>query len=156
MANFRHEQQKEIERLKFEINSLMDRRLKLYSHEFNVLPEAWQKLFDAFIRVSAVTSVIQTHPDLDKMQPAQLLEFLNHAELRDWQKEEIRQATDKTGLHSEYEWQYRLSLAVTATNESLLFLRQNGIFIQDDLKEKFDAASKIISDTIFEFQSNLR
>jgi hypothetical protein len=32
LAHFKHEQQKEMERVRFEINSLMDRRVKLYNN----------------------------------------------------------------------------------------------------------------------------
>jgi hypothetical protein len=41
LAEYKHAQQKEIEQLRFRINSLMDRTTKLHQHEFEVLPEAW-------------------------------------------------------------------------------------------------------------------
>jgi hypothetical protein len=44
LAQYKHAQQKEIEQLRFRINSLMDRTTKLHQHEFDVLPEAWSRL----------------------------------------------------------------------------------------------------------------
>ena|SRR5215207_8611448 len=48
LAAYRPEQQKEIENFKFNINKLMDRATKLHQREFEVLPEIWSKLNDAF------------------------------------------------------------------------------------------------------------
>src|SRR5258706_7575844 len=44
LAAYKHEQQKELEHLKFEINAQMDRATKLHQREFEALPEAWARL----------------------------------------------------------------------------------------------------------------
>jgi len=38
LENFKHEQTKELENLRFEINALMDRTIKLHQNEFKILP----------------------------------------------------------------------------------------------------------------------
>jgi hypothetical protein len=156
MATFKHEQQKELERIKFEINSLMDRRLKLYQREFDILPEAWEKLFRAFALTESVLSKIKTHPNLDKMQHPQLDNFLGKTDLEDWQKDEIRSCVDKTGLYAEYSNLKQISKASDACFDSVMLLKTKGLFIENDLKDEFDAASKLISDSLFEFRMNLQ
>jgi len=41
---FKHEQAKELQRLKVEVESLLSGALKIQDREFAVLPEAWHKL----------------------------------------------------------------------------------------------------------------
>src|SRR4051794_22694874 len=65
LAEYRHAQQKELERLRFKINGLMDRATKLHQKEFEALPEAWGKLADANAIVQAIVSPLQQYPDLD-------------------------------------------------------------------------------------------
>jgi hypothetical protein len=49
LERFRHEQAKEIEHVRHEINSLFSRVSKIHEREFEVLPAAWQKLHESVI-----------------------------------------------------------------------------------------------------------
>jgi hypothetical protein len=62
LASFRHEQRKEIERLRFRINALMDRTAKLHKWEFQVLPEAWGRLNDAFTAICSLHASARSKP----------------------------------------------------------------------------------------------
>src|SRR5690242_14921631 len=44
----KHAHGKELEQLRFRISALLDRATKLHQREFEVLPDAWAKLNDAF------------------------------------------------------------------------------------------------------------
>lgn len=44
LAAYKHEQQKELEQVRFKITALLDRATKLHQREFEVLPEAWSLL----------------------------------------------------------------------------------------------------------------
>lgn len=90
LETFKHEQNQEIERLRFRINALMDRTTKLHQHEFEVLPEVWNKLDIAFAQVRSFTSRLTSYPDLEQMGPAQYAEFLATSAVPEWQKEELR------------------------------------------------------------------
>jgi hypothetical protein len=46
---FKHQQNQEIEHLRFRINTMMDWKVKLHQREFEVLPETWSLLTDAFL-----------------------------------------------------------------------------------------------------------
>ncbi|MBV8766846.1 MAG: hypothetical protein JOZ66_18215, partial [Hyphomicrobiales bacterium] len=72
LAAYKHAQQRELERVKFEVNALMDRTLKLHQKEFDVLPELWGLLVEAHARLIAVTSPLQHFPDLHRMSSDQL------------------------------------------------------------------------------------
>lgn len=44
LETFKHAQNQEMERLRYRINALFDRTTKLHQHEFDVLPEVWEKI----------------------------------------------------------------------------------------------------------------
>jgi hypothetical protein len=67
LAAYKHHQQKELEQLRYTINSLMDRTIKLHQREFEILPEAWAKLADAFASVASIVAGLQRYPDLNRL-----------------------------------------------------------------------------------------
>jgi hypothetical protein len=102
LAVFKHAQAKEIEEVRFRINSIFDRLTKLHQKEFEVLPEAWAGLLDAFSKAEDCLSSYQSYPDLDRMSEAQRNDIIESCALREWQKEEILQAVDKTRRYQEH------------------------------------------------------
>ncbi|HZE55412.1 MAG TPA: hypothetical protein VE111_19335 [Bradyrhizobium sp.] len=99
LAAYKHEQQKELEHLKFSINAQMDRATKLHQKEFEALPEAWARLMHAHGIIMSVVSRLQSLPDLNAMRPDQLEDFLVNSKLAECQREIIRQAPDKTSAY---------------------------------------------------------
>ena len=78
-TKFENIQQREIERLRFEISKLMDRATKLHEREFDVVPEAWGRLVVVRKSVTSLTAPLQYYPDLQAMNDAQFDEFLQAA-----------------------------------------------------------------------------
>jgi hypothetical protein len=109
LASLKHEHQKEIERLRLRINTLMDRTTKLHQREFDVLPEAWSRLNDAFAQTNVVVSPIQRYPDLNRMAEEHINEFLKKTPLQEWEKAELMGQKDKTN------WRYHPLSAGSST-----------------------------------------
>ena len=143
---YKHAQQKELERLKFNINALMDRTTKLHQYEFDVLPQLWGLLNDAFGHSIRLVSRLQTNPDLDRMEPAQLTEFIESCELAQWQKDKLSAMQRKNDEYFKMIFWHKLNKANKAVIEFNNFYVKNGIFIQSDLKTHFDE----IRDMMFE------
>jgi hypothetical protein len=101
LAAYKHVQQKELEQLKFEISSLLDRAVKLHQKEFDVLPEAWGFLTDAFSITRPVGLGDAFAPDIRQMTPEQFDDFLEKTPLATWQKNELRAAPDPTRYYLE-------------------------------------------------------
>src|SRR3981189_966761 len=93
LAAFKHAQQKEIEELRYKISALLDRAVKLHQREFEVLPEAWSRLNDAYGIALSVISPFQQYPDLDGISGNQLEVFLESSSLQKWEQEELRKQT---------------------------------------------------------------
>jgi hypothetical protein len=155
LAAYKHEQQKELEQLRYKINSLMDRTIKLHQREFEVLPEAWAKLADAYSGVRSITLGLQIYPDLNRLNDAQLSEVLKGADLPAWKLDEIKSATDKTSaFQSELKWK-RKNIARDEYYRFNDYLRKNGIFIREDMKTKFVALGDLVHLALIEHELNL-
>ena len=151
LESFKHAQNEEIERLRFRINALMDRTAKLHQHEFEVLPQVWDKLTTDFGKAIRFTSRMQSYPDLDRMNPEELEVFLKNSPLEDWQKNQLR---GPQGSRNEifqnhiFGHQYR-DVQISHWEFHNYFIA-NGIFIQGDLKEKIRLMSNLIYDAFHE------
>lgn len=138
LAQFKHEQALEIQRLRIEIDSTLNGVLKIQEKEFETLPEAWQKLDEANNQVAALVSPFQQYPDLKRMTPEQLEEFLAKTELSETQKDDIRESKDKIGTYEKAIFWHKLYQVRMATSELETYVVRYGIFFPPSLKEKFD------------------
>jgi hypothetical protein len=155
LAAYKHEQQKELEQLRYKINSLMDRTIKLHQREFEVLPDAWAKLADAYASVGSIVLGLQYYPDLNRMNNAQLSEVLEGTDLPVWKQDEVKAAPDKTSaFRSELQWK-RKNVAKDEYYKFNDYLRKNGIFIHEEMKSKFAALNGLIHMALIEHELNL-
>lgn len=133
-----HEQNKEIEQLKSNLTRAFDRVSKLHQREFEVLPEVWAKTNDAYWATRSLVASIQTYPDLNRMQPAQLEEFIVKCELAEWQKDELRASTNMTEYYRDNIYWHRLQGAQNALRAANVTLSKSGIFIRPEIKTNLD------------------
>src|ERR1035437_9588474 len=152
LASYKHEQQKELEQLRFKINALMDRTTKLHQREFEVLPEAWSNLVDANAHVHSVVASLQQYPDVDSMNEQQLEHLLEKSTFADWQKDELRRATKKTDYYIRAISFKQIYEAQKIFFDFRTYLFKNGIFIREELKVTFYALSEIIHVALIEYE----
>jgi hypothetical protein len=152
---FRHAQQKELEELRYKINALLDRALKLHQHEFDTLPDAWSRLNDSWGLALSVISPLQSYPDLDRMSAPQLEQFLASSPLDLWEQDELKGKSQKMDYYrGRIAWR-RLAEAREKSRETHIFLRKNGIFILPSIRKKFDVLDEMIWDALVEHETNL-
>ena len=144
LETFKHERQKELEKFRFQINSLFDRATILHQKEFDALPEIWSKLNDAFWSARSITGPLQTYPDLDKMKKEQLDEFLRTCPLSDWQKEELKTTNKKTDYYRENIFWNRITESYRLAREYHVFLIKQGIFLTQEFDKKFEKLDNMI------------
>lgn len=139
LADLQHAHAQELEQLKYKINSLFDRTVKLHQREFEVVPEAWRLLTDAYNSVDALTHPFQQYPDLDRMNEAELSEFLAaQEEYTNSERERILRASRKTDENIKIRNQYRAAQCRNTCRTQHVFALTNGIFIPDDIKALID------------------
>lgn len=147
---FKHEQQKEMEQVRYRINSYFDRAVRLHQVEFEVLPELWGRLVDAFDTTTHFTSFLQQFPDVDKMNAEHLEEFLAKSPFMEWQKRELRESKNKGNYYVKAIFWHHLNETKRTYREFNTYLTKRGIFLPVELRQKFDALSDMIWRAIIE------
>jgi len=150
LEDYRHAHGRELEKLKLQINTLMDRTIKLHQFEFDVLPEAWKRLNLAFSHTASFVSPMQSFSDLNRMGVAEREHFITNSELYDWEKDQLRSSADPNGLYPKLIFWHRHSRVQDAYRDFHNYLVTNGIFIQPSLKKKFLQLSEILNAAIME------
>jgi hypothetical protein len=156
LAAYKHEQQKELEHLKFSINAQMDRATKLHQKEFEALPEAWGRLMNAHGIISSVVSLYQSAPDLNAMIPDQLEDFIQNSKMVEWQRQLVRAAPDKTSEYRNQIEPFKIAQAKKASRKFYLYFRKNGIFIREPIRIQFDAIDQLMLSALNEHQMNFQ
>jgi hypothetical protein len=149
---FKHQQNQEIGHLRFRINTMMDWNVKLHQREFDVLPETWSLLTEAFFTIEPIAIGFQQYPDLDKMAENHLDEFLEKSPLSAVQETELKAAPKKIEYYRDVKAGHDLNNAVEAYNHFHRTLSKNGIFIVEELKRKFAAIDGMLKEAIIERQ----
>lgn len=144
LESFRIEKAKEIEQLRHEISSLYSRISKVHEKEFEVIPTVWLKFHEAYGRVFTVVSSLRQHPALNRYSQAEVEEFLNGSRLREFEKDEIRGATDKEQYYLDRMFWIELADAKSAQNGFHNYLIGNRLFVPADLREKLNEADKLL------------
>lgn len=151
----RHQQAQEMENLRFRIGRMMDRSIKLHEREFEVVPEAWRLLVDAYYQTAAHTSSARMAPAVQRMNEEQLEEFLAGTEWHESQKQEMRDAARVDRSQIEYRISYlhehpKVEEIARTFNR---YLEKYGIFISN--KTQFKEIGDIIWDALGEY-ANMR
>jgi hypothetical protein len=136
---FKHQQAIELSRLKVEVDSALSGTLKIQEREFAIIPDAWHKLTEAYSFTAAVTSPLQSYPDLERMSDAEVLEFLDGIKIRETQKAEIRQAHARARgkIYQEAVFWHTLHGAKKSVGELQNYVIAHGVFLPAQLKKMF-------------------
>ncbi|MER0204105.1 MAG: hypothetical protein DU480_09675 [Nitrosomonas sp.] len=137
----RHTQALELQRLRVEIDAMLSGAIKIQDKEFEVLPEAWIRLDEAYGRLASLVSPIQEYPDLDRLGSEKLEEFLDKSKLHESDKAELRQSSQKTKIYQKTIFWYRCSDVRSAIIDFHNYVERNSIFMPPELKWQFEKAS---------------
>lgn len=76
LEEFKHEQVKEIERLKFDINKSFDRTQRLHEYEFDALPVIWTLTSDVFYRLVEIVAPLRLNDGIDRLDENTQIEIM--------------------------------------------------------------------------------
>ena len=150
LEEYKHQHQRELQRLRLEIDSLLDRTVKLHGREFETLPEAWSLLNDAFSQSVTASLAILHYADLDRMYEPELTEFLEKEDLPVYKKEEIKGAIHKNKIYAEaLQWK-GLNSANWKRGQFHDYILKNGIFFPDPIRIQFMEINRIMISALVE------
>lgn len=144
------EYQRQLERLKFQISTLMDRAVKFHAREYDVLPTAWGMLLDAYGLAHNSTSAFQQYADLERMTDAQLEDFLSKSELPSYQQDELREPMDRNKRYQEIRFWVNYNKARNSLADYNNYTLKSGIFIEPTLEKAMLAVSRRIFETLID------
>ena len=152
---FKHRQNQELEELRFKIDGLLDRTVKLHQREFEVLPDTWGLCEEAFRTARASSMGLQQYADLDRMPLNRFNAWLENADLQKWQKDELTAETDKNKYYSRTLAWRQIKQAEECRWKFQSYLQKNGIFMPREMKDQFQALLNLIIGANVEREINL-
>src|SRR5271167_1907335 len=156
---FKHQQALEIQRLRVEIESMLSGALKLQELEFEVLPEAWRKLEEAYGLARWITAGLQQYENVENATDVQLEEVLQKTlpGLLESQRAALF-AADRRERPERYQkliqWK-RYNRALKAATELDEYIGSKGLFLPAPLKEQFREIIPIIRGSLISVQTSL-
>lgn len=150
LANHKHEQDKEIQRLRVKIDSMLSGAIKLQDMEFRILPVAWEKLDKAYTLGLWLASPAQEYPNVGNMTDAELEEYFETSELRNTDKDILRglKGDDRNIRYQELYYWYKLNTVNVALKDLHNYTAQNGIIFSSELKNKFKEIIETLNSVI--------
>jgi hypothetical protein len=131
----RHDNAELLAELKVKWDAELQGKIKYLDREFQVIPEAWEKLSDAHSLFAWLTSRFQSYAAVGEMSNDELAQFFEKSELLGTQRQQMRElegdARDKYYQHTIFF--HRYAKVETAVREYTVFVNRNNLFMPDDL-----------------------
>lgn len=136
----------EREALKYQIATLLARSTKLHDREFETLEAVWEKASRSMVSAASVLSLLQTHPDISRMDGERLDQLLAQYEFQTWEVAEIKAEPHSNRSRKFYEFamekkRHRAWKDAADFNDYLII---KGIFLKSDVEEKARALANLI------------
>jgi hypothetical protein len=153
LETFKSDQQREMELLRHFLGSRIS---KIHEKEFEVLPKAWLTLhqLDGLVRL-ALGLYPAEYEDVSTFSEHKFEEFLKDSDtgLLDYQKEELRKASDRTKYYREaLEWN-RFCDANEKQTDFHNYLVEHRIFMTVELRQKFRAVDECLSTALHDYRA---
>jgi hypothetical protein len=148
LDELRHQQNIEMQRLRVEIDSLLSGSIRLQEKEFEILPQAWEKLDETYALVSWIVSPLQTYADVDRLNDEEIDEFLAATEFTKTQKNNIKNAERRSDEYNRLEIWRRMQKVRIAHGDLQAFVARNGILMPIELKAKLKQIVQLLNSAL--------
>lgn len=149
------EHSKALEQLRMQMNAALDRKVKLYAWEFEVLPGLWKKAVNAYSAVFDFLPPNHMHRfDLEGMTEEELAKELEPFPLSARQKEKLKNSGDRNNLLFQFMYPHRLQSVNAALDDFREEIHKHAIFVNSDVREKLDSLFKILTMVKIEDEGN--
>ena len=148
----------DIERMKFKVAGLLDRATKLNEREFEVLPEIWTKLDEAYRWAHDLISPMRSYPNMSRMEEDRFDAFISNSFLKEWQQKAIKALPiqERTAFFAEASSWYELGQATDAAHELNSALTKGGIYIDPDVFTLLQEFTRFLSVAVHQYSVEKR
>lgn len=141
LAEVQHDHAKELQRLKARVDSMASGVIRLHAKEFEVLPELWGLLDEAFGLVQWIASPVQIGVAVDRLSDDEFKELVEALNLSPSGKARILGNPDRHGAYDRAQWYARVDRVKDAIRKFQNYASRNTIFLPADLRGAFDKLS---------------
>jgi hypothetical protein len=138
LDEFRHQQAVELQRLRVEVEALLSGAIKLQDRDFEILPQAWEKLHAAYRALAIATAAFKSYPDLNRAGEVELKEVFEGSGLSRSTIERISNSTDKTREYIDAITRQEIHKVKKEVSELKVYSDRMSIFLPLTLKESLD------------------
>ncbi len=149
---YKHEQAKELEDMKFSINSQFNRITKIHEKEIEILPIAWMKLILVTQKLTILTSPLKQYPNFIGNSPEETNKIVDATAFTEDRKTRIKNSTNKLESYQDAQLYFELSETYDASADFNSFIENNSIFLTTEIKNRFKEVNTIIRKTILDKQ----
>jgi hypothetical protein len=142
---FKSEKRKELENLRYEINTLFNRVVKIHEKEYEVLPTAWSRLHKAKDYIGSFCSPLQQSYVISNMEDTEIRNALSkNDEWEDYQINELLDSSDRDKYYNEKIQLQAYNKVRSLFSEFHSYIVDNRIFFTKELKELFVKADDLM------------
>lgn len=156
LESYKHAQQQEIERLRYKINSLFDRTIKIHQLEFENLPETWRKLTDAFFFTKETTFSFENFTNIGVLSPDQAIIILKEDGFKESDINVIMEASDRQGAYMKLMSARRLQKTAEVVRDFRVHIRKYGIFVRPEIRKNIELLETLIAEALTEYSVSMR
>ncbi|MCO7728945.1 hypothetical protein NJB93_20480 [Brucella intermedia] len=155
LEEFKHEQTKEIERMKLKVSTVFDRSVRLHQLEFEALPTLWEKLFEAYKECAKFIAPFRQYADIARMNNEKLTSYLVEIGYSKIEIEIINDSDDKEQSFVRLTEIKNFNKASDTYNSFREYFQKKSVFLDKDLKDKIDSISALTRAALYEQHDNL-
>jgi hypothetical protein len=135
-----------LEAARSEIALLAARKMKLHDREYIVFPEVWSKLTKAYSSVGTTLYAISSVPNFKTMSLDDINDWINHSGFSEDEKHFLLKEQDKSQAYNRIFDFRNINKAYEDFFDYSTYLQSNRIFINPEIKEKFDRIDAILKE----------
>lgn len=148
LQEYKSIQDRDLENVRYLINTLFSRVTKIHEKEYEVLPTTWAKLHDARDYIGSLLSPLQQYPDFSRLTEPEIRSTLTSHKWEEHQIEELMKAHDRNKHFKEKTFWHRLSEAKSKFADFHTYITRNRIFLSQELKEQFTKADDLLWESL--------
>lgn len=155
LEEFKHEQTKEIERIKAELNAMHDRKQRLHQLEFNSIPLIWSSLCAADDQCRRFLAAFREYSDVKTLGDRGVAESLSKVGAIDSEIQSVINSEDK---QKSYQWlieKYKYNEAVAKFLNFRKNYQEGSLYIDEDLASLLDKYMTLSESALREQSNNL-
>ena len=144
-----------MEYVKANLESMIDKSVKVNEIQFKVIPDTWGKLYDAWIKMTLCNAVFDTN-SVTVMSQSAFEEYMRHLELEPYIIEELRHSTNRNNDLLRAINCSRIAKAKKAIFDFRDIINSNSIFIEKEIVESMHKLYNMLNAACNEYDNSLR